>query len=386
MRENILLNAPMDETRYRQVLQACALEEDLAALPHGDATQIGERGVTLSGGQRARLGLARAVYRAADVYLLDDPLSAVDARVGKHMFQQCLVGLLAGKTRVLVTHQVHYLSAADAVAALDAHGRLLACGTLSTLLQSHPALVDAIGTDSTKDKSSGSGVEEENETEVKSELKSKTKSASSGAVLEQVALQAALTDTVQHEREDPGLSAEDTEPSLAATTDGRLFQDEARQTGQVTGDTYKTYFRAMGALPFRIFLCFLLFAPQAAVIGVDVYLAAWVDADADATANNAGDETQHRRLLIYGLLVLATVALSVGRGVAIVRGMVTAARNLHNEMLTGVLAAPMRFFDTQPVGRILNRFSKDLGFMDDLLPWTVVDFVQVEYCSSSWSD
>ena len=102
--------------RYQRVLAACALKADLDMLPAGDQSEIGEKGINLSGGQRARVALARACYADADVYLLDDPLSAVDAHVGRHLFDSCMCDLLAGKTRILVTHQLHYLAAADLVA------------------------------------------------------------------------------------------------------------------------------------------------------------------------------------------------------------------------------------------------------------------------------
>ena len=327
------------------MIDACALAEDIARLPHGDRTQIGERGVTLSGGQKARLGLARAIYVQADVYLLDDPLSAVDARVGKHIFERCIQGFLANRLCVLVTHQVHHLAVADTVLALGPVGQQLACGTIAEVLEQHPELKEALG---------------------RSASSEEDKPADSGALVGGGAAGAAA-------------------PAADANADGSgeegpssaLFAEEGRQVGRVTRDTYRTYVRAMGPLAYRILLLLLVFIPQAAMVGVDVYLAAWVDDQETADAQGEGAVAVSRRLLFYGLLVLATVALSAGRAIAIVHAMVTAAKHLHNAMLSAVVDAPMRLFDTQPMGRILNRFSKDLGFMDDLLPWTVVDFIQL---------
>lgn len=105
--------------RYEDVIKVCALERDLEQFPHGDSTLVGERGVSLSGGQRARINLARAVYADADIYLLDDPLSAVDTRVGKHLFQECIKKYLDGKTRILVTHQLQFLKEADVIIMMD---------------------------------------------------------------------------------------------------------------------------------------------------------------------------------------------------------------------------------------------------------------------------
>jgi len=115
------------------VLAACALETDLEMLPAGDQSEIGEKGINLSGGQRSRVALARACYANADVYLLDDPLSAVDAHVGRHLFDSCLCELLAGKTRILVTHQLHYLAAADLVAVVK-HGSISDIGSYDELV------------------------------------------------------------------------------------------------------------------------------------------------------------------------------------------------------------------------------------------------------------
>ena len=121
LRENILLGAPMDEAWYQRVLSACALLPDLKVLPGGDMTQIGEKGINLSGGQKARIALARAVYARARTLILDDPLSAVDAHVGRHIFREVLGphGLLAGATRILVTHQTQFLPLADQIGVLD---------------------------------------------------------------------------------------------------------------------------------------------------------------------------------------------------------------------------------------------------------------------------
>jgi len=119
IRQNILCGLALDVTRYSKVIQAAALESDLSKFPHGDETQVGERGISLSGGQKARIGLARCLYVEADIYILDDPLSAVDAHVGKHIFENAIMGFLKGKIRVLVTHQVHYLQNVDKILVLE---------------------------------------------------------------------------------------------------------------------------------------------------------------------------------------------------------------------------------------------------------------------------
>lgn len=109
IRQNILFGQAMDKQRYNTVVKRCALERDFSLLPYGDKTLIGDRGISLSGGQRARINLARAVYKQADIYLLDDPLSAVDTHVGKELFKQCITGYLKNKIVLLVTHQIQHL-------------------------------------------------------------------------------------------------------------------------------------------------------------------------------------------------------------------------------------------------------------------------------------
>lgn len=115
VRNNILFGLPYTKSRYNRVVNVCALERDFELFPNGDRTLVGERGVSLSGGQRARINLARAVYRQADIYLFDDPLSAVDTHVGKHLFEECILKYLGEKTRILVTHQLQFLKHADQI-------------------------------------------------------------------------------------------------------------------------------------------------------------------------------------------------------------------------------------------------------------------------------
>lgn len=119
VRNNILLGQPFNKIKYRDVVRVCALERDFKEFLSNDRTLVGERGVSLSGGQRARINLARAVYRDSDIYLFDDPLSAVDTHVAKHLFEQCIKKYLSGKTRILVTHQVQFLKDADLIVVMN---------------------------------------------------------------------------------------------------------------------------------------------------------------------------------------------------------------------------------------------------------------------------
>lgn len=135
IRQNILFGLPYDKERYKIVVKKCALERDFTLFPYGDRTIVGERGASLSGGQKARISLARAVYRKADIYLLEDPLSAVDSHVGKHLFEQCIRDFLKGKIVILITHQLQYLQQADQIVIVE-HGKAMASGSYKQLRRS----------------------------------------------------------------------------------------------------------------------------------------------------------------------------------------------------------------------------------------------------------
>lgn len=135
IRQNILFGQPMNKKKYKKVIRKCALERDFSLFPNGDKTIVGEKGQSLSGGQKARISLARAVYRQANVYLLDDPLSAVDSHVGKHLFEQCMRDYLRGHIVILITHQLQYLQNADQIVIIE-EGRVCAVGTYDSLQQS----------------------------------------------------------------------------------------------------------------------------------------------------------------------------------------------------------------------------------------------------------
>ena len=206
VRENILFGRPMQYQRYKSVLEACALTTDMENFPDGDMTMIGERGVVLSGGQRSRVDLARAVYANADVYLLDDPLSAVDAKVGRILFEKCICGLLAHKTRIVVTHCQQYLINAQRIIIMDG-GSMSHDG-------SYAELCDA-------------GVRFHDMTE------------------------GSVTESRSHIRDVPKRDV------VMETATGLELDDEDRSTGSVTWQTYWQYFRA--AMSRFSLACFALF-------------------------------------------------------------------------------------------------------------------------------
>jgi ATP-binding cassette subfamily C (CFTR/MRP) protein 4 len=224
IRQNILFGQPMDTDKYKEVIRVCALEEDIAQFPYGDNTIVGERGVLLSGGQKARINLARAVYKEADIYLLDDPLSAVDASVGKQIFNQCISNYLKDKCTILVTHQVQYLTAVDKIY-LMSNGAIAASGSYSDL--------QASGEDFTK---LLKGTESHEQTEENHEIESGT----------------VMKDEKEQEEE-----------------------QEIRQSGKLSSKVYTTYIRACGTC-FNFFMIMLLFIlTEIFATGTDYYLTFW---------------------------------------------------------------------------------------------------------------
>nr|XP_020038729.1 multidrug resistance-associated protein 4 isoform X3 [Castor canadensis] len=357
VRSNILFGKKYEKERYEKVIKACALKKDLQLLEDGDLTVIGDRGATLSGGQKARVNLARAVYQDADIYLLDDPLSAVDAEVGKHLFQLCICQTLHEKITILVTHQLQYLKAASQILILK-DGKMVQKGTYTEFLKS--------GVDF------GSLLKKENEEAEQSPapgtptLRNRTFSESS--VWSQQSSRLSLKDGAQE-----GQDTEDTP----------VVQSEAsRSEGKVGFKAYKNYFTAGASWFVIIFLILLNIAAQVAYVLQDWWLSYWANEQSrlNTTVNGEGNTTEKLDLTwylgIYGGLTGATVLFGIARSLLVFHVLVNSSQTLHNKMFESILRAPVLFFDRNPIGRILNRFSKDIGHMDDLLPLTFLDFIQ----------
>lgn len=218
LKENIIFGSPWDAERYAMVINTCALQADLNQLPDGDCTEIGERGINLSGGQKQRINLARAVYSDPDIILLDDPLSAVDAHVGKYLFEECIAGpALKNKTRLLVTHQLHLLQHCDWIIVMD-QGRIRNQGTLQDLLSGDFAFANIM-------KEHGGGTNEKEEIQTLKESST-------------------VSDNVKGEEKPQA-----------------LHQEEERLTGAVSAEVYRNYFKAGGGwVTFSLLLLSLILA------------------------------------------------------------------------------------------------------------------------------
>jgi len=346
--DNVLAGRPRDDARLAAVFRACALDEDIARLPEGADTFIGEKGVNLSGGQRARVGLARACYADdAEVVLLDDPFSAVDARVGAQIFERLLDGpaaLLRGRTRVLVTHQLRYARPADLVVVLGAGGRVAAQGKVDELRARAAAGDEALAELFRGEPGAGGGGHGE---ECEPAVETAKPPASST----------------------PAASAAGESAAASEGSAGSIVKAEASQEGSVRLSTLLRYCAGAGSQLSVALVLLLLQLGAAAFIASSSVLALWA---------GQAPSLQHASSLVpaYAALVGVSFVLSLLRAGTFFSASVAASEQVHNAAFRRVLCAPISFFDANPSGRILNRFSKEVGVCDDFLPLTAFDFLQ----------
>jgi ATP-binding cassette subfamily C (CFTR/MRP) protein 4 len=330
IKQNILFGQKYDEKRYNEVLKICALIYDLELLESGDNTIVEDRGINLSKGQQARINLARAIYKDSDIYLLDDSLAALDAHVSSFIFKECILRFLKDKLVVLVSHNVDYVKNADATVVLQ-NGRVEQCGKLTELNENEFSPPD----DDTKNVRDGD-VEEE-------------------------------------------APSEETKLITETTTERKVYHEE-KKSGEVDSAVYKKYIRFGGGF-FAFFLVFCIFvAAQVVMSYTDKLVSDWVNLEekifnytvANATNSTEDEELQQQRtkmFYMYSFMTVATAVTSLGRVVGLLLFGRSAAMKLHKYMISTIVNASMRFFDTNFIGNILNRFSKDLTTVDDAIPF-----------------
>ncbi|KIK63265.1 hypothetical protein GYMLUDRAFT_40975 [Collybiopsis luxurians FD-317 M1] len=328
LRENVLFGLEGDDKRFQEVIHACSLEHDLELLPHAEHTEIGEKGINLSGGQKARVSLARAAYSDSDIVLLDDPLSAVDSYVGKAILNNCILsGPLANRTRILVTHALHVLDKTDYILVID-QGVIKEQGTFETLMSSN-GLFNRI-----MDEYGSLEREEEEEGEKKKDV----------------------------EKE------EAVDPLSDKSADAALMQEEERNTGAVTWQTYAKYLKFAGGIWWAPFMLLLLTLAQAAQVGNNLFLGFW-------TAGSIPGFGQGQYMGIYAALGVAQAVFQFMVSFSFAIAGLIASLNLFQTALRHVLRSPVSFFDTTPMGRILSRLSKDQDTLDTNLSSTLQSFL-----------
>uniref|UniRef100_A0A7N6BYU1 Multidrug resistance-associated protein 4 n=1 Tax=Anabas testudineus TaxID=64144 RepID=A0A7N6BYU1_ANATE len=362
IRSNILFGKELDIQKYERVIKACALKRDLELLPDGDLTLIGDRGATLSGGQKARVNLARAVYQNADIYLLDDPLSAVDAEVGRHLFEQCICGLLKNKPRILVTHQLQYLKAADEILVLK-EGHMVAKGTYTELQRS--------GVDFTSLLKKEEEEEQQQQPPQGSSIVARSRTLSQNSVLSH-------TSSVHSVKDGEQLPAEPV----------HMVVEESRAQGNIGVGLYMKYLRAGANIVFLIIVILINLLAQV----LRCRCGALVKQNGKFYFSNVktccyllcecsrwyfSGKKKNFLLFVFTGLTAATIVFGFIRNMVLFNVLVRCAQSLHNRMFNSIIKTPVRFFDINPIGRVLNRFSKDIGQLDSNMPWTFVDFIQV---------
>ena len=342
LKDNILFSQPYQEHKYQEIIDACALEADLKILSNGDQTEIGENGINLSGGQKQRVALARALYFDCDIVLLDDPLSAVDAHVGKHIFDKVVnknSGVLKSKTVIWVTNQVSYLPKVDQIIFIK-DGQICESGNHASLMEKKGLLFDFVQqTD-----------QPENDNETTNNLSHEEKGQ----------LQLNSNKTL-NEKADP-----------KHIDDGKLIEDETSLTGSVPLYVFKEFVAKMGTTFFGLFLLTSIIE-QALHAGGIFWLSDWTDSSR-VNETNINDEASYR-LGVYSGLSIAEAVVMLTRDVLFYTRCAIAAKHIHTGLLSGIMRSPMQFFDTNPLGRIINRFSSDIDLMDMMIPFQISDFV-----------
>ncbi|XP_032957047.1 multidrug resistance-associated protein 1 isoform X1 [Rhinolophus ferrumequinum] len=384
LRENILFGRQLQEQYYESVIEGCALVPDLEILPSGDRTEIGEKGVNLSGGQKQRVSLARAVYCNSDIYLFDDPLSAVDAHVGKHIFENVIgpKGLLKDKTRLLVTHGISFLPQTDIIIVMSG-GKISEMGSYQELLARDGAFAEFLRTYASteqeqEEQDDGSKVEGEEE-------KGLAGLSGPGKEMKQMENGMVVTDAVgkQLQRQLSSSSSYSGDVSRQHNSTAELQKAETKkedtwklmeadkaQTGQVKLAVYWEYMKAVGL--FISFLSIFLFlCNHVAALASNYWLSIWTD---DPVINGTQQHTEVR-LSVYGALGISQGVAVFGYSMALSIGGIFASRHLHLDLLHNVLRSPMSFFERTPSGNLVNRFSKELDTVDSMIPQVIKMFM-----------
>lgn len=376
VKENILFGHKYDPEFYQHVLKACALTVDLSILPKGDKTEVGEKGISLSGGQKARLSLARAVYARADVYLLDDPLSAVDEHVGKHLIDHVIgpLGLLKSKCKVLATNSIGVLSIANNIHMVS-NGRIVEHGTYDEIMKQDSSLLRQLIKDFGKKKE-----EVSNEQDLETEDKINLENLESDSDFDVDSLRRAS---------DASLTPVDEDDAEIEDDDDTKGRKEHLEQGKVKWNVYLQYAKACNPSSVIIFLVSTVLSMLVSV-GANIWLKHW----SEINSRYGYNPDILKYLGIYFLLGIGSSSLVlIQTCIMWIWCTIQGSKKLHNDMAISVLRAPMSFFETTPIGRILNRFSNDIYKVDEVLGRvfsmffsnsTKVLFTIIVICFSTW--
>ena len=360
VRQNVLFGKEFNKERYEAVLKACNLTPDLAEWEHGDQSLVGERGIMLSGGQKARVSLARAVYAEADIYLLDDPLSAVDARVGRHLVHECIGKFLSGKTVILVTHQLQHLRQADRILFLN-DGKAQFQGDFEDLLDNEVKFLQTHKQDKKEEEHSKPAEEKKNIVKESNESWANEK----GGRL--------------RKSKKKRLSGNVDSDKVLQSDQVKRVEKETKQEGAVTADTYLQYLKHSGSFLLLAAVLATNILTQAAYTCGDVFLNYFTSLDYQPLPNDTGtggdrpsdslgkadlqpqgggrlDPVYLQNVAIYCSLAALLLLLDFGRTHLVMKAAVNSANNLHGSMFARVVRGRLKFFDQNPAG-MAERFT-----------------------------
>ncbi|XP_043529381.1 ATP-binding cassette sub-family C member 4-like [Frieseomelitta varia] len=364
VRQNILFGQPYDRHRYQKVVKACSLQSDFKQFPQGDQTIVGERGSSLSGGQKARINLARSLYRQADIYLLDDPLSAVDTHVSKYLFEECMQRYLAGKTRILATHQLQYVKNVDTIILVE-QGKVTVFSHFQDLLNQRPKYAELLAAKSESPEDS-------------SLEKSSMKRQFSTSSTKSRSLEASTAGTDDEEENE----------------NSEKFNDnlEGNTRGVIKGPIFLRYFQT-GTNLCLAFLVLLLFVCTQFMASLNDYFVpilvsaeemrhyyiteAKLNSTNDTSTENLDVSSMYNYIYVYTAIVVGLFCIGITRSLTFYKVCILCSQKLHDMTFSSLIRTSMRFFHTNPSGRILNRFSKDMGAIDELLPKAILDAGQI---------
>ncbi|XP_027335892.1 ABC transporter C family member 8-like [Abrus precatorius] len=343
IRDNILFGKSMEENRYENAIKACALDKDINGFSHGDLTEIGQRGLNLSGGQKQRVQLARAVYNDADLYLLDDPFSAVDAHTASVLFHDCVMSALREKTVILVTHQVEFLTEVDKILVIEggcisqagSHEELLTSGaTFEQLVNAHRDAITVLDI--------RQSLEECQEVDRANNEK-------------------------QHHVCEPSKKNNDGEICETSFEGQQLTQEEQRELGSAGWKLFLDYVIISNGM---LLMCLSFIA----LIGFAVFLTAssyWL-----AIASEISSISSIMLVGVYTAMAFCSATFAYVRAVFMAHLGLKASKAFFSGFTSAIFNAPMSFFDSTPVGRILTRASSDLAILDFDIPFAIIFTVQ----------
>jgi ATP-binding cassette subfamily C (CFTR/MRP) protein 1 len=350
VRENILFGNVYEKSKYERTVEACALIKDFELFSTGDLTEIGERGINMSGGQKQRIQIARAVYEDADIYLLDDPFSAVDAHTGTQLFEECIMGILKKKTILYVTHQVEFLPAADLILVMQ-NGRIAQSGTFQELMKQNIGFELLVG--------------------------------AHNEALESVLTVESTSRTAEHttpnadpKPEQPKPISDQTRCAEITEKDGRLVSDEEREEGGTGKEVYLAYLKIVK----HGFLVPIILLAQSSFQVLQISSNYWM---AWSCPTDEGEPVRGIAviLLVYAVFAVGSSLCVLLRAILVAITGLLSAQRLFDNMQKSVLRAPMSFFDSTPAGRILNRASTDQSVVDlevaQRLGWCAFSIIQI---------